>query len=135
MAIKLISITPRADGGRDVVYDEDDMRRLACQVYNTKACPQRFSWVELTMAIDNHLLPLVPTPPPDPRTEEQKTADSIREIKGRLRVLDAEVPRVAEDLVVVVKKLDDKFVLDPAKQAIIDEKAALRAELATLASP
>lgn len=134
MAYKFISITPRADGGRDVIYDEDNVRRLACQVYNTKDFPQRFTWAELDVALANQLFPSLEKlpPPPDPRTPEEITADTIAGIKAQLVALDREVPRIAEDLVVAVKKLDPVFVLDPTKQAIIDKKVALRAELAAL---
>lgn len=135
MAYKFISITPRADGGRDVIYDEDNVRRLACQVYNTKDFPQRFTWAELDVALANQLFPSLDKlpPPPDPRTPEEIAADTIAAIKAQLIALDRDVPRVTEDLVVAVKKLDPVFVLDPTKQAIIDKKVALRAELTTLA--
>lgn len=134
MAYKFISITPRADGGRDVIYDEDDVRRLACQIYKTKDYPQRFTWAELDVALANQLFPSLDKlpPPPDPRTPEEIAADAIATIKAQLVALDREVPRIAEDLVVAVKKLDPVFVIDPSKQAIIDAKAALRTELATL---
>lgn len=135
MAYKFISITPRADGGRDVIYDEDNVRRLACQIYNTKAYPQRFTWAELDIALANQILPSPDKlpPAPDPRTPEEIAADTIAGIKTQLVALDRDVPRIAEDLVVAVKKLDPVFVLDPTKQAIIDKKVALRAGLATLA--
>ena len=134
MAYKFISITPRADGGRDVIYDEDNVRRLACQIYNTKAYPQRFTWAELDIALANQLFPSLEKlpPPPDPRTPEEITADTIAGIKAQLVALDRDVPRITEDLVVAVKKLDPVFVLDPTKQAVIDKKVAFRAELATL---
>lgn len=133
MAYKFISITPRADGGRDVIYD-DDTGRYACQIYDTKAYPQRFTWAELDVALANQLFPSLEKlpPPPDPRTPEEITADTIAGIKAQLVALDREVPRIAEDLVVAVKKLDPVFVLDPTKQAVIDKKVALRAELTTL---
>jgi hypothetical protein len=133
MAYKFISITPRADGGRDVIYDEDN-RRLACQIYNTKAYPQRFTWAELDIALANQIFPSPDKlpPAPDPRTPEEIAADTIAGIKAKLVALDRDVPRITEDLVVAVKKLDPVFVLDPTKQAVIDEKAALRTELATL---
>jgi hypothetical protein len=134
MAYKFISITPRADGGRDVIYDEDDVRRLACQIYKTKDYPQRFTWAELDVALANQLfssLDKLP-PPPDPRTPEEIAADAIATIKAQLVALDREVPRIVEDLVGAVKKLDPVFVIDPSKQAIIDAKAALRTKLATL---
>ena len=135
MAYKFISITPRADGGRDVIYDEDNVRRLACQVYNTKDFPQRFTWAELDIALANQLFPSLDKlpPPPDPRTPEEIAADAIAAIKAQLVALDREVPRIVEDMAAALVKIPEAaFTVAPEKQAIIDKKVALRAELTTL---
>lgn len=135
MAYKFISITPRADGGRDVIYDEDNVRRLACQVYNTKDFPQRFTWAELDVALANQLFPSLDKlpPPPDPRTPEEIAAEAVAGIKAQLLVLDREVPRIVEDLVAAMKQVKDvQFVVYEKDQAILDRKADLRSELDTL---
>lgn len=135
MAYKFISITPRADGGRDVIYDEDNVRRLACQIYNTKAYPQRFTWAELDIALANQIFPSPDKlpPAPDPRTPEEIKADRIREIEVELQGLDAKIPKIVEDLVAAMKQVKDvQFVVYEKDQAILDRKADLRSELDTL---
>lgn len=136
MATKLLSITPRTDGGRDVIFD-DDTGRYACQIYDTTAYPQRFTWAELDAALARRTFPnpdKLP-PPPDTRTPEERASERIAEIKSLLISLDREVSRISEDLAGAVKKLEPTFALYPTKQAVIDKKVALRAELAGLMTP
>lgn len=125
------TITALPDGGYDVIYDEDGAGRFAAQIYNRKE-PQQFTWKEVQDALPTKL-DADPGPVPDPRTPEEKKADRKSEILWRLRTLDADIPRVVEDLIDAVAQVPMiPFVLDPKKKEVKDEKVALRAELKTL---
>lgn len=125
------SIRALPDGGYDVLFDEDGKARYACQVYDRKE-PNHFTWAEVQAALPTKL-DVDPGPAPDPRTDEEKKADRKEEILSRLRLLDADIPRVVEDLIDAVAQVPEiPFVLDAKKKAIKDEKAALRNELKTL---
>lgn len=128
------SIRALPDGGYDVLFDEDGKARYACQVYDRKE-PNHFTWAEVQAALPAKL-DADPGPAPDPRTDEEKKADRKEEILSRLKALDADIPRVVEDLIDVVSAdMYDRgklFVLDAKKQAIKDEKVALRNELKAL---
>ena len=129
MAEKIIQILSREDGGKDVIFEENG-RELACQVYDTKDFPQRFSWDYVNSLLEKGLLP---KEPPDTRTPEEIKADRIREIEVELQGLDAKIPKIVEDLVAAVKQVKDvQFVVYEKDQAILDRKADLRSELDTL---
>lgn len=119
------SIIARADGGRDVIFDEDG-KRLACQVYNKKDEPQIFTWPEVEAEVAEKL-DADPGPLPDDRTKEEKTADRVAEIKAQLQALDALISRVEEDLADAML-----FKVHALKNEARLKKADLRAEYATL---
>jgi len=119
------SIRTRTDGGFDVIYDEDESVRLACQVYDRDG-PQHFTWAEVQAALPEKLNAELP-PPPDPRTPEQRKDDEVRAVQQELAVLDNEISRVEEDLV-------DKIglVLADSKKAARARKEELRVRLREL---
>lgn len=128
------SIKALPDGGYDVIFDEDGKRRYACQVYDRKE-PNHFTWAEVQAALPA-FLDADPGPVPDPRTDAERKADRKEEILLRLKILDADIPRVVEGLIDELtadfSERGKTLTIDPSKQAIKAEKIALRVELKTL---
>lgn len=123
------AITSLGDGGYDVIFDEDG-GRYAAQIYNRKEA-QTFSWAEVQAALPSKL-DAIPDPLPDLRTSEEIKNDREIAIKSKLIELDKDIPRVVEDLIKAVQDAAIPFTLDQKKQAILNQKIALRDELEAL---
>jgi hypothetical protein len=128
--MKIIQILSRSDGGKDVIFEEDG-RVLACQVYDTKDFPQRFTWNYVNSILEKGELPEKPLI--DQRTPEEINEERIQAIEFELQRLDMKIPRIVEDLVAAVAQMRDiQFSVAPDHQAILGKKADLRNELAIL---